>query len=168
MNPLSTPAAAKFSNTQKAYQFTLGAGRAVSLAGVVLPLLLIGLLKFTQVEIEALKPLISGTPWLAWLYSVFGFAGTSYLLGVVELITAALFIASVWSIRAGIIAGALGALIFLTTISTLFALPIWEASSGGFPFLNFIGSFLIKDVALLGIGLAILGENLLENGAGGR
>jgi uncharacterized membrane protein YkgB len=169
MNLLSTPTAAvKFSNSQKAHHFTLTAGRTISLAGVVLPLLLIGILKFTQVEVEALKPLISGTPWLAWLYSVFGFAGTSYLLGVVELFTAALFVASVWSIRAGIMAGALGALIFLTTVSTLFALPIWEASSGGFPFLNFIGSFLIKDVALLGLSLAILGESLLKNVTAGR
>ncbi|KIQ00339.1 hypothetical protein RU07_17425 [Agrobacterium tumefaciens] len=163
-----TAAAAKLLNSQKAHHFTLTAGRAISLAGVVLPLLLIGLLKFTQVEVEALKPLISGTPWLAWLYQVFGFAGTSYLLGVVEMITAVLFIASLWSVSAGIVAGALGALIFLTTVSTLFALPIWDASSGGFPFLNFIGTFLIKDVALLGVSLAILGESLLKNVTAGH
>ena len=82
-------------------------GRPIALAGVVLPLALIGALKFTQFEIDALKPLISGTPWLAWLYPVFGPAMTSYLLGVAELITAALFIASLWSARAGISATAL-------------------------------------------------------------
>lgn len=147
-----TAAAAKLLNSQKAHHFTLTAGRAISLAGVVLPLLLIGLLKFTQVEVEALKPLISGTP----------------LLGVVEMITAVLFIASLWSVSAGIVAGALGALIFLTTVSTLFALPIWDASSGDFPFLNFIGTFLIKDVALLGVSLAILGESLLKNVTAGH
>ncbi|TGU42222.1 hypothetical protein EN829_072605, partial [Mesorhizobium sp. M00.F.Ca.ET.186.01.1.1] len=36
-------------------------GRAVTLLGVVLPLLLIGVLKFTSIEIEALKPLIENT-----------------------------------------------------------------------------------------------------------
>src|SRR5688500_12759190 len=72
-------------------------GRAVALAGVVLPLFLIGILKFTQYEIDGLKPFIGGTPWLAWLYPVFGEAGASYLLGVVELITVALFVASIWS-----------------------------------------------------------------------
>ena len=41
------------------------AGRGLALAGVVLPLLLIGGLKFTQFEVEALKPVIGGTPWLA-------------------------------------------------------------------------------------------------------
>ncbi|MFA4938856.1 DUF417 family protein [Brevundimonas sp.] len=135
-------------------------GRPIALAGVVLPLALIGALKFTQFEIEALKPLISGTPWLAWLYPVFGPAMTSYLLGVAELITAALFIASLWSARAGIFAGLLGSAIFTVTVSTLLAMPIWLDDIGGFPWLNPTGQFLIKDVALLGVSLLILQESL--------
>jgi hypothetical protein len=82
------------------------------LAGVVLPLLLIGGMKFTQVEIDALKPLIGGTPWLAWMYPVFGEVGASYLLGVVEIATALLLIASPWWPLAGMAAGVLGTLIF--------------------------------------------------------
>jgi uncharacterized membrane protein YkgB len=42
----------------------------------------------------------------------------------------------------------------------MFAMPIWEESVGGFPWLNGNGQFLIKDVALLGISLAVLGEGL--------
>ncbi len=64
------------------------AGRTVALAGVVIPLFMIGILKFTAVEIEVLKPLINGTPWLAWLYPVFGEVDASYLLGIVEVIAA--------------------------------------------------------------------------------
>ena len=136
------------------------AGRAVALAGVVLPLLLIGGLKFTRFEVEALKPLIGGTPWLAWLYPVFGEAGASYLLGVVEIATALLLLTSPWSPRAGVVGGALGGLTFLVTTSLLFALPIWEPAAGGFPALSGAGQFLIKDVALLGISLVVLGESL--------
>ncbi|HEX2526039.1 MAG TPA: DUF417 family protein [Geminicoccus sp.] len=136
------------------------AGRAVALAGVILPLAMIGILKFTQIEIDALKPLISGTPWLAWLYLVFGEAGAAYLLGSVELLTAALLVASPWSVRAGAAGGALASLTFAVTVSTMFALPIWESGSGGFPWLNATGSFLIKDVALLGTSLVVLGESL--------
>src|ERR687895_254418 len=99
------------------------AGRVVALVGVVLPLLLIGSLKFTQLEVQALKPLIGGTPWLAWMYSVFGEAVTS---------------------------------------SLLFALPVWEESLGGFPALSGAGQFLIKDVALLGISLVVMGESLAK------
>ena len=86
------------------------AGRVVALAGVVIPLLLIGGLKFTQFEVEALRPVIGGTPWLAWMYRVFGEAGASYFLGVVEIATALLLVASPWSPRAGVVGGALGGL----------------------------------------------------------
>lgn len=136
------------------------AGRVVALIGLVLPLLLIGGLKFTQFEVEALKPLIGGTPWLAWMYPVFGEAGASYLLGVVEIVTALLLIASPWSPRAGVVGGALGGLTFLVTVSLFLALPVWEPSLGGFPALGPGGQFLIKDVALLGISLVVLGESL--------
>lgn len=134
-------------------------GRIVALAGAVLPLLLIGGMKFAQVEINALKPLISGTPWLAWMYPVFGEAGASYVLGIVEITTALLLILSPWWPLAAVMGGALGALIFLVTCSIMFALPIWEPTLG-FPALGPLGQFLIKDVALLGIALVILGENL--------
>ena len=138
------------------------AGRAVALVGVVLPLLLIGGLKFTQFEVEALKPLIGGTPWLSWMYSVLGEAGASYVLGVVEITTALLLIASSWFPRAGVVGGALGGLTFLVTSSLLFALPVWEESLGGFPALSGAGQFLIKDVALLGISLVVMGKSLAK------
>lgn len=39
------------------------------------------------------------------------------------------------------------------------ALPIWEPALG-FPALGPAGQFLIKDIALLGIALVVLGESL--------
>ncbi|MGA0532799.1 DUF417 family protein [Hansschlegelia sp. KR7-227] len=135
-------------------------GRAVALAGVVAPLFWIGIFKFTQVEVEALKPLISATPWLSWLYVVFGETLTSYLLGVVELVAAALLIASLWSARAGAIGAAIATLIFATTVSIMLAVPIWEDSIGGFPWINTVGQFLLKDIALLGISLAVFAQSL--------
>jgi reactive chlorine resistance protein C len=136
-----------------------GAGRIVAWAGVVLPLLMIGGMKFTQVEIEGLKPLISGTPWLAWMYPMFGEAGASYVLGCVEIATGMLLLLMPWSARAGVAAGALATLTFLVTCSIMLALPIWEPTLG-FPALGPAGQFLIKDLALLGIALVILGESL--------
>ncbi|RWK63134.1 DUF417 family protein [Mesorhizobium sp.] len=135
------------------------AGRILAVTGVIMPLLMIGGMKFTAVEIEALRPLIGGTPWLAWMYPVFGEAGASYVLGVVEIATALLLIASPWSARAGVAGGALATLIFLVTCSIMVALPIWEPALG-FPALGPAGQFLIKDIALLGIALVILGESL--------
>lgn len=134
-------------------------GRRIVFLGVLLPLLLIGGLKFTQMEIDALRPLIGGTPWLAWMYPVFGEAGASYILGTIELATAALLVASSWSIRAAIVAGILASLTFLVTCSTMIALPIWEPRLG-FPAIAPLGQFLIKDAALLGISIVVLGEGL--------
>lgn len=168
LTPYSADETTRLPSASSLSRRVVAAGRGIALAGVVIPLVMIGILKFTQYEIDALKPLIGATPWLAWLYAVLGYAGTSYLLGVVELITAALFIASPWSARAGLAAGTLGALTFAATTSTLLAFPIWEPSLGGFPYLNFTGTFLIKDVALLGVSLVVLGEGLARHGIGAR
>jgi uncharacterized membrane protein YkgB len=135
-------------------------GRITALTGVILPLFFIGVLKFTAVEIDGLKPLIGGTPWLAWLYRLFGVPGASHFLGAVEITTALFLVISPWSARAAVAGGAVGALTFLLTASILFAVPIWETASGGFPWLNDTGTFLIKDVALLGISLFVLGDGL--------
>jgi reactive chlorine resistance protein C len=134
-------------------------GRVLALAGVILPLLMIGGMKFTAVEIEALKPLIGGTPWLAWMYPIFGEAGAAYLLGVVEITAALLLIACPLSARAGVAGGALATLTFLATCSIMVALPIWEPTLG-FPALGPVGQFLIKDIALLGVAVVVLGESL--------
>lgn len=156
----SADGAARVARHTKVASTVRRVGRAIALTGVVLPLLLIGGLKFTQFEIDALKPLIGSAPWLAWMYAAFGEARTSYLLGVVEITTALLLIVSFRFPRAGVVGGAVGAVIFLVTTSLLFAIPIWEPAAGGFPALNGAGSFIIKDVALLGISLVVMGESI--------
>jgi uncharacterized membrane protein YkgB len=139
------------------------AGRVIALAGIVLPLLLIGALKFTAPEIEGLKPLIGSTPWLRWLY-LLGHAEASYLLGVIELTAAVLLIASPWSRQAGIVGAFLAAVTFFVT-SSLLLLPLAWDSQSGFPALGPLGQFLVKDVALLGVALAYLGEKAGEAAA---
>jgi reactive chlorine resistance protein C len=138
-------------------------GRTLALVGIVLPLLLIGGLKFTTVEVQALAPLIGGTPWLAWMYPLLGAEGASYTLGVIEIAAAVLVATAPWSARAGLIGGALAAATFLVTTSILFALPVWEEAAGGFPALNGLGQFLMKDVGLLGISLVVAGECLARS-----
>ena len=141
------------------------AGRLVALAGVVLPLLLIGGLKFTQFEVEALKPMIGSAPWLSWMYAVFGEADLLPARGRGDYHSAVAHRGTLvstrrrrrWSDRS---------LTFLTTTSLLLALPIWEPAAGGFPALNGVGGFLIKDVALLGISLVVLGESMARSSIG--
>jgi reactive chlorine resistance protein C len=146
----------------RAGQYVERAGQIVAFVSVVLPLLMIGGLKFTDVEVEALKPLIQGTPWLAWVYGAFGHEGATYLLGMVEITTAVFLLASPWSVRAGVAGASLACVIFAVTSSLMLALPIWDERLGGFPALNGAGQFLIKDLALLGISISILSRNLIR------
>ena len=137
-------------------------GQLTTLYGVVAVLLLIGGLKFTAIEAEAVRPLISSTPLLRWMYSLMSIQHASNALGVVEICTGLLLAAAPWSSRAGIAGGVLGSFTFLITASLLLTMPSWEAASGGFPALNAIGSFLIKDIVLLGAVLGITGKSLLQ------
>lgn len=138
-------------------------GRGVAFMGVLLPLLLIGGLKFTQGEIEALRPLISMTPWLAWMYPAIGEAGASYLLGTIEIATALLLMVGLLWPLAGVAGAMLAAGTFVVTCSIMLAMPIWDPALG-FPALGPLGQFLIKDVALLGISLVFLGESAARFG----
>jgi uncharacterized membrane protein YkgB len=135
-------------------------GSGVALIGIILPLLFIGGLKFTAPEVEALEPLISSAPWLAWLYPLLGKAGASYFLGVVEILAALLLMASLWSPRTGVAGGALAALIFFVTSTLLIIHPAWDERLGGFPALGPLGQFLIKDVTLLGVAIFVMGSSL--------
>lgn len=135
-------------------------GYVICVVGVFLPLFWIGITKFTLPEIEAVKPLIAVTPWIAWLPRLLGDNGASYFLGIVEIPTSFLFIASFWSPRSALIAGALGALTFAITSSILTTFPIWNAESGGFPWINHWGAFRIKDIALLGISVIVFADGL--------
>ena len=139
-------------------------GRNLALIGIILPLLLIGGLKFTTPEIEGIKGLLSATPWLSWLLAVFGENGASYFLGIVEIAAALLLIASFRSTRAGVLGGLVATLTFFVT-STLLFLPIAWDPNYGFPALSPAGQFLVKDVTLLGVAIFVLGDSLARSEA---
>jgi reactive chlorine resistance protein C len=80
---------------------------------------------------------------------------------VIELATALLLILSPWSARAGLVGGAVASLTFFVTTTIMFAAPMGNGS-GGFPWLNEVGQFLIKDVALLGVALMVFGESFAK------
>jgi uncharacterized membrane protein YkgB len=134
-------------------------GRNLALIGIILPLLLIGGLKFTTDEIEGIKSLLGATPWLSWLLALFGKNGASYFLGIVEIAAALLLIGSFWSARAGVLGGLIATLTFFVT-STLLLLPIAWDPNYGFPALAPAGQFLVKDVTLLGVAIFVLGDSL--------
>ena len=128
--------------------------------GLVLVLGWIGAMKFTAYEAEGIKSLVETSPFMSWMYRVFSVQATSNVIGVAELIAAALIAIRPLSSKLSAIGSVLAVLTFLTTLTFLFSLPAWEKSLGGFPALSGSGGFLLKDVVLLGAALFTLGDSL--------
>ena len=120
--------------------------------GLVAILVFFGAFKFTAVEAEAIQPLLANSPFLSWLYRVFSLQGASMVIGVTELVTAALIAARPWSARASFVGSVLAIGTFATTLSFLVTTPGVWVSVPGFPLPvpNAMGAFLLKDVFLLG------------------
>ncbi len=127
--------------------------------GLVVVIAWIGVCKFTSFEAEGIQPLVSNSPLMSWLYGVFSVNAFSALLGVVELVAAALLAVKPWWPKLSIAGSIMAVGIFLATISFLVTTPgVFEASAGGFPILSSTGQFLIKGLALLGIAVWTLGD----------
>jgi uncharacterized membrane protein YkgB len=135
-------------------------GRELARYGLVVLAGWIGLMKFTGYEAEGIRPFVENGPLMSWVYGLMSVRAFSAVLGVAEVAIAILIAARWFSHRISALGSALAVAIFLTTLSFLVTTPgVWEPSTGGFPALSAIpGQFLIKDLALLGISLWLLGE----------
>ncbi len=137
----------------------LVSGKYATLYGIVLIFGWIGAMKFTAYESAAIEGLVASSPFVSWLYPLFGHRGAAALIGVIEIGGAVLLFARPWSPRAGIAGAAIVLATTAVTVSFLFTAPGWEPSLGGFTALSVVpGQFLIKDVALFGAALWLLGD----------
>ncbi|HBP89376.1 MAG TPA: hypothetical protein DD706_16950 [Nitrospiraceae bacterium] len=130
--------------------------------GLVIVFLWIGAMKFTAYEAQAIQPLVANSPFMSWLYGLFSIQAFSNGLGVLELTIGLMIAAREISPLVSAIGSALGAVLFLGTLSFMVSTPpVWEASLGGFPALSVApGQFLLKDLALLGAAVWTCGESL--------
>lgn len=131
--------------------------------GLVLVLAWIGAMKFTAYEAEGIKALVETSPLMSWMYRVLSLQAASNVIGITELIAAALIAIRPLSGKLSAVGSVLAVFTFLATLTFLFSLPGWEQSLGGFPALSGSGGFLLKDVVLLGAALFTLGESLAAN-----
>src|SRR3954468_1303296 len=158
--PLSIP---DVSDMARAVAFE-SIGTAILRYALVLVFVVFGLAKFTMAEAEDIKPLVSNSPLMSWLYSFLSDQGVSRLIGTSELVTAALLAVRPISARAAAIGGALAIGTFATTLSFLFSTP------GALSPMHPAHGFLLKDVVLLGAAVAIGTEavHAAASGAEGR
>ncbi|HVM99524.1 MAG TPA: DUF417 family protein [Caulobacteraceae bacterium] len=117
---------------------------------MVLIFVTFGIQKFTPQSAHGIVQYISNSPFVGWL-SIFGARGEAYLLGVVELGTAALLAAGAFSSLASVFGSLMGVVTFLITWSFFFTTPgvvTWSLSTHPIAW-NLTGEFLFKDIVLL-------------------
>jgi reactive chlorine resistance protein C len=138
---------------------TTGVAALVARYGLVIVIAWFGAMKFTHYEAQGISPLAANSPFLSWVYSVMSVDAFSRLLGIAELITAALLALKPWFPKASVVGGVLATTFFVGTLSFMVTTPgIGEASAGGFPVLSATGEFLMKDIALFGLALWLLAD----------
>jgi uncharacterized membrane protein YkgB len=137
-----------------------GSGTIILRIGLVLVLLLIGIVKFTPQEANAIQIYISPSPLFAWLNLFLNHQQLSDIFGTFEISAGILIATRPLLPIASAVGSAIAIGIFLSTISFLFTTHgVWMPHHG-FPTLDRVGEFLLKDVTLLGAAVYTFGEAL--------
>jgi uncharacterized membrane protein YkgB len=123
---------------------------------MVLIFISFGIQKFTPQSAQGIAVYISHSPFVSWL-SVFGIRGEAYVLGVIELTTAALLAAGAFVPLLSAIGSLMGVGTFMITWSFFFTTPgvvKWSLSTDPIAW-NLAGEFLYKDIVLLCVCLVL-------------
>lgn len=139
------------------------AGAFVLRYGLVLVLVWIGGLKFTEYEAKGIEPLVVNSPLMAWAYHLLGLQMLSGLPGVSEILFGLLIAMRPAFPKASALGSAGAIVMFLVTLTFMLSTP--GVIAPGYPFAVLsanIGQFLVKDLVLLGAAIWTAGEALSE------
>jgi uncharacterized membrane protein YkgB len=109
-----------------------------------------GIQKFTPQSAQGIAVYISNSPLVSWL-QIFGIRGEAYLLGCIELTTAALLVAGAFVPLLSALGSLMGLGTFIITWSFFFTTPgvvNWSFSADPIAW-TLAGEFLYKDIVLL-------------------
>jgi uncharacterized membrane protein YkgB len=123
---------------------------------MVLIFISFGIQKFTPQSAHGIALYISNSPFVSWL-SIFGIRGEAYLLGIIELTTAALLAAGAFIPTLSALGSLMGIGTFAITWSFFFSTPgvvKWSISTHPIAW-NLTGEFLYKDVVLLCVCIVV-------------
>jgi uncharacterized membrane protein YkgB len=150
----------QMTSTQSTRRTLEDIGATILRYGLVIVLVWIGALKFAAYEAESIQGLVANSPLLAWGYNLMSTYGYARLIGVSEIIFGVLIAVRPFAPKLSVL-GSLGAsLTFVITLSFILTTPgVWQEGYG-FPALSLVGSFLVKDLILLGAALWTAGEAL--------
>jgi reactive chlorine resistance protein C len=129
---------------------------------LVVVFLWFGGMKFTAYEAHGIAPFIANSPIMSWLHMLFGIQGASYVIGVIELSTAAALILGAFLPFFSALGAAMSSVTYLITLTFFLSTPgVAEPSAGGFPAISAApGQFLLKDLVLLAASLALLAASV--------
>lgn len=119
--------------------------------GLAAMLLMGGASKWTPAEAEAIRPWVSRSPFLSWIYNVATVQGGSEIIGIIEVTAALLIVVRHWFPRATVVGSSLAIMTFVITLSFLVTTPHQSPDAQG---------FLMKDFFLLGAAIWSTGEAL--------
>lgn len=151
MNPEGAPVVGQHTHTVEPIR---AVGLSLLRYGLVFLLVTIGGFKFFAFEAEAIRPLVSNSPFLAWLYGMLGVRETAAVIGVSEVIVGVLIAVRRWAPRVSGYASLAAGSIFLVTLSFLLTTP------GALAPTSPVNQFLLKDIVLLGAALLTAAEAL--------
>ena len=138
-----------------------GTGSLNSLAllrwALVVIFLWFGGMKFTTYEAAGIAPFIEHSPIMSWSHAVFGVQGASYVIGAIELSTAAALILGAFQPIFSALGAAMSAATYIITLTFFLNTPgVAEPTAGGFPAISAApGQFLLKDLVLLAASLSL-------------
>ena len=110
---------------------------------VILVLLWIGGMKFTLIEAKGIEGLVSTSPLMSWMYSVWDLQTTSNLIGVYDLIAMTLVGLAIFKRQLLIPAVLMSGAVFAVTQTFLLS---WPATVSSDTILTVTGHFIIKDI----------------------
>lgn len=121
-----------------------------------------GGMKFSAYEAGGIAPFIGNSPVMSWLHTLFGIQGASYVIGVIELSTAAALIVGAFLPLFSALGAAMSAATYIITLTFFASTPgVAEATAGGFPAISAApGQFLLKDLVLLAASLCLLAASI--------
>ncbi|WP_246029042.1 DUF417 family protein [Parashewanella tropica] len=117
--------------------------KAIAAFPVILVLLWIGGMKFTELEAKGIESLVNTSPLMSWMYKIWDVQMTSNLIGVYDLIAMALVIAAIFKRQFLLPAVLMSGAVFVVTQTFLFTADgVFSADS----IVTTTGHFLIKDL----------------------
>lgn len=110
---------------------------------VILVLLWIGGMKFTLLEAKGIEDLVSSSPLMSWMYTLWDLQMTSNLIGVYDIIALLLVIAAIFNHKLLLPAVVMSGAVFVVTQTFFLS---WPAALSADTLLSSGGHFLIKDL----------------------